>query len=101
MRLACATLVLLGSLLSGQSADLLADRMLTRIDHASWNAPYEPSKSVDCQSWTPVQYARYAPEQWTNRCTSQADGFVEESFFYAFEETSGPIRLRVDLRPQA
>jgi hypothetical protein len=100
MRLAATTLVLLSSLVSGQTADTLADRMLARIDHTAWNAPYQASKSTDCQLWTPVQSARYAPEQWTQRCATQTEGLVAESFFYAFEQTPGPILLRVNLRPQ-
>lgn len=99
MRLVCLAPVLLGSVLWGQSADMLADRMLERIDRAVWSAPY--AASSNCQAWIPVQTARYAPEEWTQRCTARADGLVEDSFFYVFEGATGPVRRRVDVRPEA
>ena len=33
-----------------------------------------------------------ANDEWSESCTSQTDGLIEDSFFYAFEE-SGPLRL--------
>jgi hypothetical protein len=98
MRLAFSAL-LVGPLLSGQSiADAVADKMLAGIDHTAWSAPYVASK--DCQAWIPVQTARYAPEEWTHRCSSRADGLLQESYFYAFDGSSGPVRRRVDVRPE-
>jgi hypothetical protein len=100
MRLAYALLLLLDSLLVGQpNADAVADRILARVDAAQWNASRTPAKSGDCQSRPPSQQVFGANDQWSDRCTSHTDGLIEESFFYAFDE-SGPVRLRMEIRPE-
>lgn len=85
-------------LLAQTNADTIADRMLARIDDAHWGAPYTTGSKA-CQSRTPSQQVFGANDEWSEECTSHADGLMEESFFYAFDE-GGPVRLKIEVRPE-
>ena len=85
MRLLYPALFLVSSLFAQTTPESVADRMLARIDGARWNAVYAASKS--CQRWTPIQMMIHATEEWTHQCTSRADGLIEDSFFYTFDES--------------
>jgi hypothetical protein len=88
-----------GSFLFGQTGpSLLAGRMLSELGRTRWNAPYAAGPS--CQKWIPYQLAIYATDQWSYQCAAAGSGLVEESFFYVFDGLPGPVRLRVDLRPE-
>ena len=41
-----------------------------------------------------------ATAEWTQHCAETAGAIVRESFFYVFGESSEPVRLRVDFRPE-
>jgi hypothetical protein len=100
MRLLCSALLLLDLLSAQPAADAIANRMLARIGAAQWGRLYSANKSANCQPWVPVQQAIRANDQWSDRCVSHGDGLIEESFFYAFDE-SGPIRLKEEIRPES
>ncbi len=83
----------------GQSnPDAAADRMLTRLAGTQWSGQY--AAGPGCQKWIPWQMALSATDQWSFHCAKKADGLIEESFFYVFDEPNHPTRLRVDLRPE-
>jgi hypothetical protein len=97
MRLLYSALLLAGSLAA--QTDTIADRMLMQIDSAAWRAPYAASKSGDCQPRIPSIQVFGANDQWSESCTSHVDGLIDESYFFAFDE-SGPVRLRMAIRPE-
>jgi hypothetical protein len=100
MRPMYSALLLFDSLLFGQtSANTIAERMLARIDGAQWPVPFTGSKSAACQPRTLYQQAFGANGEFTEHCVSRAGGLLEESFFYAFDE-SGPVRLKMEVRPE-
>ena len=93
MRLAA---LLLSSAVVFAQPDAVADKMLARMDGAAWGAAYVAAKT--CRPRPPSQVFG-ANDQWSESCTSRANGFIEETFFYAFDE-SGPVRLRIEIRPE-
>jgi hypothetical protein len=99
MRLLYSALLLAGSGWAQTNADAIADRMLARIDSAKWGASYVASKSGSCQPRPPSQQPFGANDLWNENCNLHVDGLIEESFFFAFDE-SGPLLLRIEIRPE-
>jgi hypothetical protein len=99
MRLVIPALLLFDCLLVGQTpADAVADKMLARVEGARWGAPYDANHSAGCPPKT-YQQAFGADDEWNDHCETNANGLIEESYFFAFTE-AGPLLLKMEVRPE-
>jgi hypothetical protein len=98
MRLLCSALLLVSSATAQTSADAVADRMLARVAGAQWGERYVAS--ANCQPRLPYQQTFGAQGEWSEHCIVHVNGLLEESLFYAFDD-SAAVRLRVEVRPES